>query len=117
MTGALHQAWVSDEKENYADFTSAFDPSMAEFGAESMRDRRILSMDKPLEQIQSVEVVFYDTLGRPNDESYVLIGLEEPFIQVTEIIPWIRSGQEAISGILLVFKYSAFIQRMMLRKK
>ena len=29
-------------------------------------------MDKPLEQIQSVEAVFYDTLGRPNDKSYVL---------------------------------------------
>ena len=38
-----------------------------------------LSMDKPLEQIQWIDVVFYDTLGRPNDESYVLIGLEEQF--------------------------------------
>ena len=73
MTGPLHQAWVSDTKKKITrDFTSAFDPSMAEFGAESMRDRRILSMDKPLEQIQSVEAVFYDTLGRPSDESYVL---------------------------------------------
>ncbi|MEC7267752.1 MAG: hypothetical protein VXV82_03950, partial [Bacteroidota bacterium] len=73
MDGALHQAWVSDEKKKITrDFTSAFDPSMAEFGAESMRDRSILSMDKPLEQIQWIDVVFYDTLGRPNDESYVL---------------------------------------------
>ena len=73
MEGALHQAWVSDKKKNITrDFTSAFDPSMAEFGAESMRDRSILSMDKPLEKIQSINVVFYDTLGRPNNESYIL---------------------------------------------
>ena len=73
MEGALHQAWVSDEKKKITrDFTSAFDPSMAEFGAESMRDRSILSMDKPLEQIQWIDVVFYDTLVRPNDERYVL---------------------------------------------
>lgn len=73
MEGALHQAWVSDEKKKITrDFTSAFDPSMAEFGAESMRDRSILSMDNPLEQIQWIDVVFYDTLGRSNDESYVL---------------------------------------------
>ena len=63
MEGALHQAWVSDEKKKITrDFTSAFDPSMAEFGAESMRDRSILSMDNPLEQIQWIDVVFYDTL-------------------------------------------------------
>lgn len=73
MEGALHQAWVSDAKKKITrDFTSAFDPSMAEFGSESMRDRSILSMDQPLEQIQWIDVVFYDTLGRPNDESYVL---------------------------------------------
>ena len=73
MEGALHQAWVSDAKKKVTrDFTSVFDPSMAEFGAESMRDRSILSMEKPLEQIQRIDVVFYDSLGRPNDESYVL---------------------------------------------
>ena len=60
------------QKKVTRDFTSAFDPSMAEFGAESMRDRSILSMEKPLEQIQRIDVVFYDSLGRPNDESYVL---------------------------------------------
>ena len=73
MKGNLHQAWVSDEKKKITrDFTSAFDPSMAEFGAESMRDRSILEMNKPLAQIQWIDVVFYDTLGMSNDESYVL---------------------------------------------
>ena len=73
MQGDVYQAWVADEKKKVTrDFTSAFDPSMPEFGAESMRDRSILSMDKPLEQIEWIEVVFYDTLGSPNDEGYVL---------------------------------------------
>ena len=73
MKGDLHQAWVSDVKKKITrDFTSAFDPSMAEFGAESMRDRSILEINKPLAQIQWIDVVFYDTLGMSNDESYVL---------------------------------------------
>ena len=101
MTGPLHQARVSDIKSSTRDFTSA-DPSMAEFGAESCEtEGSYLWM--PLEQIQSVEAVFYDTLGRPVD-GYVLDWAED--IHTVTGIPWIRSGQEAISGILLVFKYS-----------
>ena len=42
---------------------------------ESMRDRSILSMEKPLEQIQRIDVVFYDSLGRPL-KAMCLIGLE-----------------------------------------
>ena len=54
MKGELQEAWVEDKKKGVSrDFTSVFDVGALEFGAESMRDRSILSMDNPLEQIES----------------------------------------------------------------
>lgn len=73
MKGPLYEAWINQESKGVTqDFTSSFDPSLAEFGAESMRDRTILSMDRPLEQIKSINVVFYGASGMQSDSSYVL---------------------------------------------
>ena len=73
MKGPLYEAWINQESKGVTqDFTSSFDPSLAEFGAESMRDRSILSMANPLKQIKSINVVFYGASGMPSDSSYVL---------------------------------------------
>lgn len=73
MKGPLYEAWINQENKGVTqDFSYSFDPSIPEFGAESMRDRTILSMDNPLEQIKYINVVFYDAYGMPSDSSYVL---------------------------------------------
>ena len=88
MKGELQEAWVEDKKKGVSrDFTSVFDVGALEFGAESMRDRSILSMDNPLEQIESIDVTFYDDHGKPNDKSYGINWKDKTLMLNDQVLP------------------------------